>query len=174
MKAGVCFGWSVGTSTCSVVSKCGLQRGITLLAPHSKLWHFTSFHVLCTRHSHKQRPMNACVCVCVCVCLCVCVCCSSQGISVKRCTKLWGQHFYGIIWKTLIRHLGFPGSSVGKEPACRFNRWVRKILWRRKWQPTPYSCLENPMDRGAWWATVYGVTRVGHDLASKWLPPPPP
>ena len=29
------------------------------------------------------------------------------------------------------------------------------------------------MDRGAWWATVHGVTRVGHDLATK-LPPPPP
>ena len=31
------------------------------------------------------------------------------------------------------------------------------------------SCLENPMDRGAWQATVYGVTRVGHDLATKLL-----
>ena len=37
--------------------------------------------------------------------------------------------------------------------------------------PLQYSCLENPMDRGAWWATVYGVARVGHDLATK--PPPP-
>ena len=35
-----------------------------------------------------------------------------------------------------------------------------------------YSCLENPMDRGAWQATVHGVTRVGHDLVTK--PPPPP
>ena len=26
-----------------------------------------------------------------------------------------------------------------------------------------YFCLENPMDRGAWWAAVHGVTRVGHD-----------
>ena len=26
-----------------------------------------------------------------------------------------------------------------------------------------YSCLENPTDRGAWQAIVYGVTRVGHD-----------
>ena len=26
-----------------------------------------------------------------------------------------------------------------------------------------YSCLENPMDRGAWWATVHGLQRVGHD-----------
>ena len=33
--------------------------------------------------------------------------------------------------------------------------------------PLQYSCLENPMDRGAWQATVYGVTRVRHDLATK-------
>ena len=25
--------------------------------------------------------------------------------------------------------------------------------------PLQYSCLENPMDRGAWWATVHGVTK---------------
>ena len=28
-------------------------------------------------------------------------------------------------------------------------------------------CLENPMGRGAWLATVHGVTRVGHDLVTK-------
>ena len=33
--------------------------------------------------------------------------------------------------------------------------------------PLQYSCLKNPMDRGAWWATVHGVVRVGHNLASK-------
>ena len=33
--------------------------------------------------------------------------------------------------------------------------------------PLQYSCLENLMDRGAWQATVHGVTRVGHDLAAK-------
>ena len=31
--------------------------------------------------------------------------------------------------------------------------------WRRKWQPTPVSCLENPRDGGAWWAAVYGVAQ---------------
>ena len=31
-----------------------------------------------------------------------------------------------------------------------------------------YSCLGNPMDRGAWWATLSGVAkRVAHDLATK-------
>ena len=36
--------------------------------------------------------------------------------------------------------------------------------------PLQYSCLENPMDRGAWWATVGGrggSTRVRQDLATK-------
>ena len=33
--------------------------------------------------------------------------------------------------------------------------------------PHQYSCLENPMDRGARWATVHGVARVRHDLVTK-------
>ena len=32
--------------------------------------------------------------------------------------------------------------------------------------PLQYSCLENPMDGGAWWATVHGSQRVGHDWAT--------
>ena len=30
---------------------------------------------------------------------------------------------------------------------------------RRQWHPTPVLCLENPMDRGAWWAAVHGVAK---------------
>ena len=33
--------------------------------------------------------------------------------------------------------------------------------------PFQYSCLKNPLDRGAWWATVQGVRRVRHNLATK-------
>ena len=40
-----------------------------------------------------------------------------------------------------------------------FYPWVRKIHWRRKWQLIQYSCLGNPMDRGAWRAIVPGVTK---------------
>ena len=40
--------------------------------------------------------------------------------------------------------------------------------------PLQYSCLENPMDRGAWQATVNGVSRVEHNLATTPPPPPPP
>ena len=33
--------------------------------------------------------------------------------------------------------------------------------------PFQYSCLENFMDRGAWWAIVHGVCRVRHDLVTE-------
>ena len=42
------------------------------------------------------------------------------------------------------------GSSYKTAYACQ---------QRRTWQPTPYSCLENPVDRGAWWAAVHGVAQ---------------
>ena len=41
------------------------------------------------------------------------------------------------------------------------------MYWRRKWQPTPCSCLENPRDGGAWWAAVYGLAQSWTRL--KWL-----
>ena len=36
--------------------------------------------------------------------------------------------------------------------------WAGKICWRGHGNPLQCSCLENPVDRGAWWATVPGVT----------------
>ena len=40
-----------------------------------------------------------------------------------------------------------------------FDPWVRKIPWRRKWQPTPAFLPGESLDRGAWWATAHGVTK---------------
>ena len=37
------------------------------------------------------------------------------------------------------------------------------IFGEGKGTPLQYFCLENPMDRGAWWAAVHGVARVRHD-----------
>ena len=50
--------------------------------------------------------------------------------------------------------------TVGHEWATSLSLFTF-MHWRRKWQPTPVqcSCLENPRDRGAWWAAVYGVTQ---------------
>ena len=41
-------------------------------------------------------------------------------------------------------------------------------LGGRNGNPLQYSCLENPMDRGAWWGySPWGHKKVGHDLATK-------
>uniref|UniRef100_A0AC11DXZ7 Elongator acetyltransferase complex subunit 5 n=1 Tax=Ovis aries TaxID=9940 RepID=A0AC11DXZ7_SHEEP len=54
------------------------------------------------------------------------------------------------------------GRSCGSNPS------VRKIPWRRKWQPTLVFLPGDPVDRGAWWATVHGVNKgVGHHLVTK-------
>ena len=52
-----------------------------------------------------------------------------------------------------------PPANVGDIRDSGFNPWVGKISWRRAWQPTSVFLLENPKDRGAWWATVHGVAK---------------
>ena len=59
---------------------------------------------------------------------------------------------------------GFPGGSDGKESACNVGDLGSKPgLGRSPGEengyPLWYSCLENPMDRGAWQTTVHGVTK---------------
>ena len=59
---------------------------------------------------------------------------------------------------------GFPGDSEGKESACNAG-YPGSILGSGRVPgegnsyPFQFSCLENSMDRGAWWATVHGVTK---------------
>ena len=64
---------------------------------------------------------------------------------------------------------GFPGGSDSKESACDVGDLglifpgSGRSPGEGNGYPLQYSCLEHPMDRGAWWATVRGVARVGHD-----------
>ena len=63
---------------------------------------------------------------------------------------------------------GFPGGSDGKEPACHVGD-PGSILGSGRspgegnGSPLQYSCLENAMDRGAWWVIVQGLQGVEHD-----------
>ena len=43
---------------------------------------------------------------------------------------------------------------------------IHAHLWRMKWQ-LQYSCLGDPMNRGAWWVTVHYVIRVIHGLVTQ-------
>ena len=60
--------------------------------------------------------------------------------------------------------MGFPGGSDGKESACNAgDRGSIPVSGRSPGEgngyPLQHSCLENPMDRGAWKATVYGFAK---------------
>ena len=83
----------------------------------------------------------------------------------------FSRKFWFSVWNSPFIIL-FPGGASGKESACQcrrymrqgFDPWVGKIPWSRNplhWsgKPLQYSCLENPTDRGAWWATVHGVAK---------------
>ena len=61
--------------------------------------------------------------------------------------------------KLIVEKEVFPGGSDGKESA--FNAGDAGVIpgSGRYGSQLQYSCLENSMDRGAWWATVHGVEK---------------
>ena len=63
---------------------------------------------------------------------------------------------------------GFPGSSDGKKSACSAGDpglipGSGGSPGEGNDYPLQYSCLENSIDRGAWWATVMGSQRIGYN-----------
>ena len=52
-----------------------------------------------------------------------------------------------------------PPANAGRHKRRRFSPWVGKVPWRRAHNPLQY-CLENPMDRGAWWAIIHGFAEL--------------
>ena len=61
--------------------------------------------------------------------------------------------------------MGFPGGSDGKEPVCNMGDLslipeLERSSGGGHSSPLQYSCLENPMDRGSWWATVHSITEL--------------
>ena len=60
--------------------------------------------------------------------------------------------------------MGFPGGADCKESACNVGDsglipGLGRPPGERNGNPLQYSCLENSLDRGAWGATVHGVTK---------------
>jgi len=56
------------------------------------------------------------------------------------------------IWASLV-------AQPVKNPPAMQEIWVRSLGWEDSLGKGMYSGLENPMDRGAWWATVHGVAK---------------
>ena len=71
-------------------------------------------------------------------------------------------HLIDVVYSTV----GFLGGASGKEPVCQCRRHknlgsipgLGRSPGGKNGYPLQYSCLEYPMDRGAWKATVHGVT----------------
>ena len=82
--------------------------------------------------------------------------------------------FFFLILRLYVHYCHLPSvcSSVGKESACNAGdhgsiSGLGRFPGEENGYPLQYSCLGNSTDRWAWWASVHGVTRVGHDLATK-------
>ena len=74
------------------------------------------------------------------------------------------QSVLELIYHLVPRRKGFPGGSVVKKtPANAGDSGLIPDSGRCPGEgngnPAQYSCLENPIDRGAWWATVHGVAK---------------
>ena len=88
-------------------------------------------------------------------------CSSGKNLPIPISAPIW-LHSSTLLFK---RHLPstFPDSSVGEESTCNAGEG--------NGSPLQYSCLENPMDRGAWWAAVHGVAKSQTQLSDhNWLP----
>ena len=70
---------------------------------------------------------------------------------------------------------GFPGGSVVRNPPASAEDsrdggstpGLGRSPGGEHGNPLQYSCLENPLDRGAWWATVHGVAKSQTRLSNK-------
>ena len=110
----------------------------------------------------EERSLGSCpVCVGTQSCLCVC----APWDLPKRPTKLDSRHLFTTL---KINSVGLPLAhqwrihlECKRFRRCGFDPWVRQILWRRKWQPTPVFLPEEShgQRRGVWEATDHGVAK---------------
>ena len=87
----------------------------------------------------------------------------SKYILILFCGKAYRKSFKNNR-DLILRTGGFPGGSDVKVSACNAGDLGSIPGWGRSpgegnGNPLQYSCLENPMDGGAWWATVHGVAK---------------
>ena len=67
-------------------------------------------------------------------------------------------------WLQRLKSLDFPGGSMGKNPSTSSGDMglipvLGRFPGKGNGNPLKYSCLGNPMDRGAWQATVHGIAK---------------
>ena len=76
----------------------------------------------------------------------------------------------GVGYNIVSKPFQLPGGSDGKESSSNAGDLglipgLGRSLGEMNDNPLQYSCLENPMDREAWWATVHGITKSQTQLS---------
>ena len=102
--------------------------------------------------------------------------CISIFLGILSCIYLaWSRLFLSYLFNNFELGLsfiwGFSGGSDGKESACNegdpaSTPGLGRSHGERHGRSLQESCLENFKDRGAWWATVHGVTKSRTRLSS--------
>ena len=94
---------------------------------------------------------------------------------VPGCVDYDGSHspeLGGACYLLQIIVLCFPGGSDSKEYMCNAGDLglipgLGRVPGGGRGNPLQYSFLENPMDRGGWWATVHGLSKSEHDQGTQ-------
>ena len=83
-------------------------------------------------------------------------------VSIHRLPLSLNSNYLLKEWQQIVQTswgvVGFPSGVVVKNPPANAGD-TRSDPWVGKWHPTPVFLLENPMDRGAWRATVHVVAK---------------
>ena len=97
--------------------------------------------------------------------------CSTHQASLSITSS---QSLFKLMSIESVLQMGFPDGSVDKESTCIGDIGNVGLIPESgstpgggNGNPLQYSCLGNPMNRGAWWTPVHGVTRVRHNLVTK-------
>ena len=95
----------------------------------------------------------------------------NHSISVNKSLShsILQQHLFTPLY---VYNRGFPGDSEDKASACNAGDpgtipGLGRSPGEGNGNPLQYPCLENPMDRGAWRATVHGVTKSRKRLSKQ-------
>ena len=104
--------------------------------PWSRKWQPTP--VILPEKSHGQRTLASY---------------SPRGCKESIQLSTWAELDFKVV--LMVKNLPANAGDAGEQ----VQSLSQKDPQSRKQQPTPYSCLTNPMDRGAWWAVVHGVAQ---------------
>ena len=132
-----------------------------------KLWHldWVDLHYYVVSHSTVSFPLKQRMCSVAksCWLLCDPMGCSppgscAHGIFQARILE-WEQWSVIIHASQVALVVKNPPANAGDQRDVGSNPGSGRSPGEGNGNPLQYSCLENPMDRGAWWATVHGVTK---------------